>query len=141
LNDPTASTGIALSIRQPWVELILAGRKTIEVRTWGTRHRGQLWLHAGRRVDHAACAENGIEAGRVTAGAIVGTVDLVDCIPFTAETWVSLGPKHLNSISFDSRYIGWVLRNPMRISRPVPYRGALGLMTLRIDAVPEVFRA
>ncbi|WP_084604451.1 ASCH domain-containing protein [Desulfonatronum thioautotrophicum] len=38
---------IALSIRQPWVELILPGHKTIEVRSWPTRHRGPLWLHAG----------------------------------------------------------------------------------------------
>ncbi|WP_459939205.1 ASCH domain-containing protein [Desulfonatronum parangueonense] len=38
---------IALSIRHPWVELILLGRKTIEVGSGTTRHRGPLWLHAG----------------------------------------------------------------------------------------------
>ncbi len=135
------ATGIALSIRQPWVELILAGRKTIEVRTWSTRHRGRLWLHASRRIDHGACAENAIDAGSVALGAIVGTVDLVDCVPFSTETWVSLKSMHLNSVCFDSRFVGWIVRNPRRISSPIPYRGALGLMTLRIDAVEEAFRA
>ena len=32
----------ALSIRQPWAELILQGRKTIELRTWKTSYRGLL---------------------------------------------------------------------------------------------------
>jgi hypothetical protein len=36
----------ALSIRHPWVDLILAGTKTIEIRTWATRYRGPLLLHA-----------------------------------------------------------------------------------------------
>lgn len=36
----------ALSIRHPWIEAILSGHKTIEVRVWATRHRGPLLLHA-----------------------------------------------------------------------------------------------
>ena len=39
----------ALSIRHPWVDLILAGSKTIEIRTWSTRYRGPVLLHAGNR--------------------------------------------------------------------------------------------
>lgn len=38
-NMTTDPARIALSIRQPWVELILLGRKTIEVRSWAIRHR------------------------------------------------------------------------------------------------------
>jgi ASCH domain-containing protein len=34
---------LALSVRQPWAELILTGRKKIELRTWTTDHRGPLW--------------------------------------------------------------------------------------------------
>ena len=32
----------ALSIRQPWAELIMQGRKTLELRTWRTNYRGAL---------------------------------------------------------------------------------------------------
>ena len=42
---------LALSVRQPWAELILTGRKTIELRTWTTSYRGPLWLHTGTKRD------------------------------------------------------------------------------------------
>jgi ASCH domain len=45
---------VALSIKQPWAELILLGRKTIEVRSWSTNFRGLLALHTGKRPSVAA---------------------------------------------------------------------------------------
>jgi hypothetical protein len=38
---------VALSIKQPWAELILLGRKT--VRSWSTDFRGLLALHTGKK--------------------------------------------------------------------------------------------
>lgn len=37
-----------LSVQQPWAWAILAGRKPVENRTWLTRHRGLLAIHASR---------------------------------------------------------------------------------------------
>src|SRR3954470_11772886 len=37
---------LALSLKQPWAALLAAGRKTIEVRRWTTRYRGELLIHA-----------------------------------------------------------------------------------------------
>ena len=36
----------ALSIRQPWAWLILHGGKDIENRTWATKLRGRVLIHA-----------------------------------------------------------------------------------------------
>jgi hypothetical protein len=36
----------ALSIRQPWAELILCRRKTIEIRSWKSAYRAWLLIHA-----------------------------------------------------------------------------------------------
>jgi len=36
----------AISINEPWASMIARGRKTIEVRSWRTRHRGQILLCA-----------------------------------------------------------------------------------------------
>jgi hypothetical protein len=36
----------ALSIRQPWAWLIIAGIKDIENRRWATNHRGPILVHA-----------------------------------------------------------------------------------------------
>ena len=41
----------ALSIQQPWCWLLAAGHKDIENRTWSTRFRGRVLLHAGKRID------------------------------------------------------------------------------------------
>lgn len=37
----------ALTIRQPWASLVALGVKTIETRSWSTRYRGPLAIHAG----------------------------------------------------------------------------------------------
>lgn len=37
---------LALSLKQPWAALLVAGRKTIEVRRWATAYRGELLIHA-----------------------------------------------------------------------------------------------
>lgn len=41
----------ALSIRQPWAWLIVNGYKSIENRTWNTRIRGTILIHAGKGFD------------------------------------------------------------------------------------------
>jgi ASCH domain len=41
----------ALTIRQPWAELILRGRKPFELRSWRTKYRGPLVIHAAAKVD------------------------------------------------------------------------------------------
>ena len=41
----------ALSIRQPWAELIVAGLKDIENRTWRTDYRGPVLIHAGMKIE------------------------------------------------------------------------------------------
>lgn len=39
----------SLSIKQPWADQIARGLKTIETRTWSTRYRGDLLIHAGKK--------------------------------------------------------------------------------------------
>src|SRR4051812_32132027 len=99
---------VGLSIRQPWAELILLGRKTIEVRTWATKHRGPLWLHAAQRVEERACKTNRVALPGLVRGALVGVAEVRECIEFDAESWKRLQPQHLNSVAFDKRYFGWV---------------------------------
>jgi hypothetical protein len=56
----------AISIRSPWWEKIVSGEKTIETRTWQTKYRGPLLIHASK-----------------PKGAIVGAAYLRDCRPMT----------------------------------------------------------
>ena len=41
----------ALSIRQPWAWLIVHGYKDVENRTWSTKFRGRVQVHAGKFPD------------------------------------------------------------------------------------------
>lgn len=74
----------ALSIRQPWAELIMRGIKTTEYRSRPTKIRGRIYIYAalGRSDpdDEADCQEDhGIDVEALPRGVIVGTVELFDC--------------------------------------------------------------
>ena len=120
---------VALSIRQPWIELILRGRKTIEVRTWSTRHRGGLWLHAGLRPDTRALRTFDLNPDDLIFGALLGRCELYDCIELNELTWERWRSRHLNKGPLERRQFGWMLRNPCRMA-PVNFKGRLGLMRI-----------
>lgn len=42
---------LALSIRQPWAWLIVNGHKDVENRSWRTKFRGLVAIHAGKKED------------------------------------------------------------------------------------------
>src|ERR1051325_3957912 len=115
---------VALSIRQPWVELILQGRKTIEVRTWATRHRGELWLHASAHRDSHLLKEFGMSADNLSFGALIGTCELYNCIQFTNETWKELRIYHLKAGPLEKPQYAWFLRDPIR-TQPTTMKGRL----------------
>lgn len=72
-----------LSIKQPWANLILSGHKWAENRTWQTKYRGTLWIHASSCVPIEADYKAELEqlTGRpMVTGAILGCVELVDCL-------------------------------------------------------------
>lgn len=114
----------ALSVRQPWAALILAGRKTVEVRSWPTRHRGPILLHTGRQADSRAepwAAVDSRELATVAAvrGGIVGVFEIVDCIEYgSAERFAADAGRHGNPADWfrPPRLFGFVLA----AARPVP---------------------
>ena len=82
----------ALTIQQPWASLITMGVKTIETRSWSTKYRGALAIHAGLK--KADIFENELiwqplldpdRVGRLRTtlhlGAVVATCELVDVVP------------------------------------------------------------
>ena len=114
---------IALGIRQPWAELILSGRKTIEVRSFNTRQRGTIYIYASKKLSehpaaHEAARKHGVDLDSLPLGVIVGTVDLVDSCACTADDAVAacLPKSHVEG------QIGWKLGNPRRFSEPLTVR-------------------
>jgi hypothetical protein len=78
----------AITIIQPWATLIALGEKRFETRSWATKHRGLLAIHAGKKVDKEACLrepirsvldKHGYSADNLPTGAIVATSNLRNC--------------------------------------------------------------
>jgi hypothetical protein len=66
-----------ISIKQPWASLIVHGLKDVENRTWPTRYRGPLLIHASQRADDTSATDIerrfGVSLpGELPLGGIVG---------------------------------------------------------------------
>lgn len=117
----------AISVKQPWAELIASGRKTVELRTWSRAYRGELLIVSGLRFDPRG-AHFDVDGPR---GVAVCVVDLVDV------RVARFGDSHAacfdlsgdEFISADKSLYAWVLVNPRRVA-PAPVRGLLGLFNV-----------
>ena len=132
-------TDYAISIRQPWVWAIFNLGKDIENRSWSTRFRGRVLIHAAKGMtadefddacdlfdDVTAPDAQGFMQRRARIsdeamrGGIVGSVEIVDCVQASASPW------------FFGRY-GFVLRDPQRLPF-TPCRGKLGFFLPEFEA-------
>lgn len=105
----------ALVIKQPWIDMILAGRKMWELRGSSTKARGTIAL---------------IESG---SGLVVGTCDLVDVVgPLSIADLKRTTRRHcvparqLGRKTPYKRTHAWVLANARRLKKPVPYKHPQG---------------
>lgn len=113
----------ALSIKQPWAELIASGVKTIETRTWATKYRGPLLICSGLCVDATAHFAS-IDLSKLEYGMAVASADLVGCRPMAHED-----ESDAKCEWTDGRF-AWVLQNVHRIEVPFAVRGQLGLFNV-----------
>lgn len=115
----------ALSVRQPWAQLIADGEKTVEVRSRDTRHRGPLAIHASAKPDTGMAAE----CKGLLFGVVVCIVDVVDSRPLTlADVDPALLPDDWTRSECDGLF-AWVLANP-RLVEPVAAKGKLNFWHL-----------
>lgn len=123
----------ALSFRQPWAELVLQGRKTLDVRTYTTTHRGLLAIHASTNIDREACKVFGFDPANLMVGAVIGTVELVDVQPLTLEQHESRQADHLTGHRYRETFFGWELAEPQRLARAVKARGRTRLFEVALE--------
>lgn len=120
-----------LSVRRPWVNLLIAGFKPIENRTWTTSYRGLVCLHGGQTWEPAGArlaAELGIagfDDPSACPSGYLGIAELVDVHPVNGccAPW---GEQQ-------SGVYHWVFTAPRAFATPMPGRGRLGLYPLPHD--------
>jgi hypothetical protein len=103
----------AISLRQPWANLVASGAKTLETRTWTTKHRGDLLVCVST---HGKQQPQGVALCLVT---------VVDCRPMVAEDAAAA------CIDVYPRANVWVLTN-VRPVRQIPIKGRLKIYEVEV---------
>jgi predicted transcriptional regulator len=117
-----------LSLKQPYAELLAFGEKTIELRKWNTRFRGEFLIHASKNIDIQACERLDIDIDKLTIGAIIGSAFLYDFKEYSnQEEFNKDKQKHFSIVTkyFDGYKYGFLIRNARLFKKSIPYRGKL----------------
>ena len=115
-----------LTVRQPHAYLLIhgspnVGTKDVENRSRPTKYRGNLLIQASAKVDRAAYDE--YIAERITlppheelvTGAIIGLVQLIDCVRGSGSRWAIAGYWH------------WLTSEPRPADPVIPIKGQLSM--------------
>jgi len=112
----------ALSLKQPFAELVMSGKKKIELRKWNTKFRGKFLVHASKVPDKEAMKRFGFD--NLPNGKIVGEVELLEVKHYPDEESHN-NDKNLHLANSYWGNYGFVLINPKRI-KPIEAKGKLG---------------
>jgi hypothetical protein len=146
----------AITIWQPWAQLIVQGIKKFETRSWKTNYRGKIAIHAGKsnackntgNLDPSTYYAIGEALGFATwddtnierclnslpSGFIIATADLVECWSTNGDRWIQSGNLS-KQVSATERTFGdfspgrwaWELLNVKMLDKPIPAKGMQGL--------------
>lgn len=124
----------AISLKQPFAELIRRKTKTIETRKWSTKYTGPILIHASKtQVPVGALDEITMgfieeilnyEKPQFTLGAFVAVANIVDCVPFE---------EHHIWRACCGLYTGFAfILEDIKAIEPIPYKGELGIFATEI---------
>jgi hypothetical protein len=152
----------ALTMTQPWASLVAIGENTIETRSWSTRYRGPIAIHAAKRFPpeaRALCATSPFretlagagytDADELPLGAIIAVARLDSVLAFERSTLREIRararrgevPRHEADFGdFSAGRFGFVLRDVRLIAEPIPASGMLGLWELPRDLEAAALR-
>ena len=123
-----------LTLKQPWASLVANGYKVYEFRTWKTKYRGELLIHAGCGVDKEwldKVKDYGIEFPKKK---ILCKVVLEDCIEIDDEFNKMVKKLDPNVYSHKSRDgYAWKLGEVTKLDIKEEINGQLGLWNYDVD--------
>ena len=121
----------AITIKQPFASLIAAGLKEYEFRTWKTKYRGEILIHAGKGVDKKAMKKFEHLNLEYQSGCIIAKVTLADCIKVDDELRKKLSERNAEIYSSIIKHTEWEgygfkLENIVK-TEPIPAKGKLSI--------------
>lgn len=133
-------TLLCLSLHQPWAWLIAVGLKRFETRSWSTRHRGPIGIHATKAfpgyaqaaAEHgairAALAGNGLAPEDLPRGVLVAVARLAEVVPCEALPESAIG-READFGNFAAGRFAWRLDRLRPLAAPIAINGKQGLWT------------
>lgn len=125
----------ALTICQPYAEMIRLGTKRVENRNWRSSYRGRIAIHAGKNLDYWDEEEDPQAYPEAVFGAVVAFADLVACVPI-GEVKAGKFDEQFPWLREHEHALGpfcWVL-DRVTSAPPFPCRGAQGLFDIDIES-------
>ena len=131
-----------ITIKQPWVSLICEGIKDIENRTWSTKIRGRVLIHASQKaiemkygneiftIEQWNYITNKKSVLDKKCGCIIGSVEIVDCVINHPSIWAEKTNEFM--LQAGKPIYNWVLANPILFDKPIPAKGKLSFWNFDI---------
>lgn len=124
-----------LTLNEPWATLIKNKKKYIETRSWKTNYRGELYIHAGKKIIDKATKSrldlmNLVKDDKMNYSKIVCKCELVDCIYMTEEYIKKIKTEEPQQFICGEYAIGryaWILTNIEPIENDKLVSGKLGI--------------
>ena len=124
-----------LSICQPFAELIIQNKKTVELRTWNTKIRGEFLVHAPIKIRKEDCKRMKINE-KLTTGAIIGKVELDDVKKYESLKEIKIDKKkHFALNTSQEKIYGFILKNAKPFRIPIPWKGQLGFFDVDLPKI------
>ena len=122
----------AITIWQPYAQAIALGLKRFETRSWATKYRGQIAIHASKRPltkQQKLLAEKyGISD--FPLGKVLLIADLTDCILMTEEFIKAQKQSELDFGDWQIGRYAWKLENIRLVEKTIEVSGQQGLWNL-----------
>jgi predicted transcriptional regulator len=123
-----------LSLKQPYAELLVSGKKTIEVRKWNTKFRGRFLVHASKNINEEACKRLKIDQTKFVTGSIIGKANLYDIISYGSKnSFLKDKNKHFASSNYNKPKYAFLVNQTKRFDIPIPIRGKLGFFNVELN--------
>ena len=122
-----------LSVSQPFADLIVKGKKTIELRSWNTNFRGEFLIHTPAKIRKDDCKRLKIKS-KLPTSAIIGKAEIYDVKKYSSSDKVRKdAKKHFASKNFYNKKFGFCLKNAKEFLIPIPYKGKLGFFDVNLS--------
>ncbi len=132
----------ALSLKQPYAELILQGKKTMESRLWKTKFRGEFLIHTSLGISAGACKRFGFDPDKILRGYVIGKAVLTGVKEYpTDKDYLKDSDKHLGSKKgleefgwLGRKKYGFILGGVERLE-PIQFKGQLNFFETGLKIV------